>query len=106
MAARLRVLLVAPPQHRPRPLPTPARPPVPARSRSPLASVAVEQRAAPSERVYYGSFELAVGGYLQYHSYGGEPAASGAPSPPSPPRSSSWDFFNMFGDYGVYDNYC
>ena len=56
--------------------------------------------------MYYGSFELAAGGYPQYHSYGGEPDASGAPSPPSPPRSSSWDFFNVFGDYDVYDNYC
>jgi hypothetical protein len=75
-----------------------------ARSRPPPASVAVEQRAAPSERVYYGSFDP------QYHSYGAEPAPPVAgrapPPPPSPPRSSSWDFFNVFGDYDVYDNYC
>ncbi|RCV07711.1 hypothetical protein SETIT_1G267500v2 [Setaria italica] len=82
-----------------------------ARSRPPPASVAVEQRAVASERVYYGSFEPpAAGGYPQYHSYGGEPAAPAAgrapPPPPSPPRSSSWDFFNVFGDYDVYDNYC
>ncbi|OEL34113.1 hypothetical protein BAE44_0004869 [Dichanthelium oligosanthes] len=83
-----------------------------ARSRPPPASVAVDQRAPPLERVYYGSFEPAAGGYPQYHhSYGGEPAPAAAagrapPPPPSPPRTSSWDFFNVFGDYDVYDNYC
>ncbi|XP_062222500.1 protein ALTERED PHOSPHATE STARVATION RESPONSE 1-like [Phragmites australis] len=80
-----------------------------ARSRLPPASVAVEQRAAAPERVYYGSFEPAAGGYSQYYSYGGELAAAGraaAPPPPSPPRASSWDFFNVFDDYDVYDNYC
>uniref|UniRef100_A0A0A9GJG2 DUF632 domain-containing protein n=2 Tax=Arundo donax TaxID=35708 RepID=A0A0A9GJG2_ARUDO len=80
-----------------------------ARSRPPPASVAVEQRVAAPERVYYGPFEPAACGYPQDYSYGGEPAAPGraaAPPPPSPPRSSSWDFFNVFGDYDVYDNYC
>ncbi|KAL6634900.1 hypothetical protein ACP70R_027571 [Stipagrostis hirtigluma subsp. patula] len=83
-----------------------------ARSRPPPASVAVEQRAPPPERVYFGSFEPAAGAYQhqRYYSYGGEPAASlrsaAPPPPPSPPRASSWDFFNVFDDYDVYDNYC
>lgn len=77
-----------------------------ARSRPPPASVAVEQRAPPSERVYHGSVEPA-GGHPQYYSYGGEPAGRAvAPPPPSPPRTTSWDFFNVFADYDVYDNYC
>ncbi|XP_066319140.1 protein ALTERED PHOSPHATE STARVATION RESPONSE 1-like [Miscanthus floridulus] len=77
-----------------------------ARSRPSPASVAVvEQRAAASERVYYGSVEPAAGGDTRYYSYGGEPAGRAA-APPSPPRTTSWDFFNVFGDYDVYDNYC
>ncbi|KAF0934347.1 hypothetical protein E2562_024834 [Oryza meyeriana var. granulata] len=74
-----------------------------ARSRPPPASVAVEQRAPASERVYFGSFEPA-----QYHPYGGETrrADRAAAPPPSPPRASSWDFFNVFDNYEVYDNYC
>ncbi|KQK00689.1 nitrate regulatory gene2 protein [Brachypodium distachyon] len=78
-----------------------------ARSRPPPASVAVEQRAAPAERVYFGSFEPA-GGNPRYYSYGGEPTVAGraAAPPPSPPRASSWDFFNVFDNYEVHDNYC
>ncbi|XP_052143404.1 protein ALTERED PHOSPHATE STARVATION RESPONSE 1-like [Oryza glaberrima] len=74
-----------------------------ARSRPPPPSVAVEQRAPASERVYFGSFEPA-----QYHPYGGETrrADRAAAPPPSPPRASSWDFFNVFDNYEVYDNYC
>ncbi|KAK3154869.1 hypothetical protein QOZ80_2BG0196060 [Eleusine coracana subsp. coracana] len=73
-----------------------------ARSRPPPPSVAVEQRAAAPERVYFGY--SADRGYPQHLSYG-EPARAGrmvTPPPPSPPRESSWDFFNVFGDY---DNY-
>ncbi|KAG8059930.1 hypothetical protein GUJ93_ZPchr0002g24511 [Zizania palustris] len=74
-----------------------------AQSRPPPASVAVEQRAAMPERVYFGSFQPA-----QYHPYGGEPRRADrvAAPPPSPPRASSWDFFNVFDNYEVYDNYC
>uniref|UniRef100_A0A0D9VJA9 DUF632 domain-containing protein n=1 Tax=Leersia perrieri TaxID=77586 RepID=A0A0D9VJA9_9ORYZ len=68
-----------------------------ARSRPPPASVAVEQRAPASERVYFGSFEPA-----QYETR----RAAAAVPPPSPPRASSWDFFNVFDNYEVYDNYC
>ncbi|CAM0944693.1 unnamed protein product [Alopecurus aequalis] len=78
-----------------------------ARSRPPPASVALEQRAAVSERVYHGSFEPA-GGNPRYYAYGGEPAPAGraAAPTPSPPRASSWDFFNVFDNYEVHDNYC
>ncbi|CAO2048028.1 unnamed protein product [Urochloa humidicola] len=63
-----------------------------ARSRPPPPSVAVEQRAPTSERLYYGDHSS--------YSYGADPP------PPSPPRTTSWDFFNVFADYDVYDNYC
>ncbi|KAF7079760.1 hypothetical protein CFC21_083949 [Triticum aestivum] len=78
-----------------------------ARSRPPPASVAVEQRAPASERVYFGSSDPA-GGNARYYSYGGEatPAGKAPAPPPSPPRASSWDFFNVFDDYQVHDNYC
>ncbi|KAG8071797.1 hypothetical protein GUJ93_ZPchr0006g42401 [Zizania palustris] len=74
-----------------------------ARSRPPPASVAVEQRAAVPESVYFGSFEPA-----QNNSYDGKPkrADRAAAPPPSPPRASSWDFFNVFDNYEVYNNYC
>ncbi|KAL5208712.1 hypothetical protein ABZP36_033147 [Zizania latifolia] len=74
-----------------------------ARSRPPPASVAVEQRVAMPERVYFGSFQPA-----QYDPSGGEPRRADrvAAPPPSPPRASSWDFFNVFDNYEVYDNYC
>ncbi|XP_062219866.1 protein ALTERED PHOSPHATE STARVATION RESPONSE 1-like [Phragmites australis] len=85
-----------------------------ARNRPPQASVAVEQRTAAPERVYYGSFEPAAGGYPQHYSYGSEPPTPGRDSEPPtpgraaapPPSASSWDFFNVFDDYDVYDNYC
>jgi hypothetical protein len=76
-----------------------------ARSRPPAASVAVQQPAAPSERVYsyFGSVDQTN---TRRYAYGGEPTPAAAPAPPSPPRASSWDFFNVFHGYEVHDNYC
>ncbi|XP_066345781.1 protein ALTERED PHOSPHATE STARVATION RESPONSE 1-like [Miscanthus floridulus] len=81
-----------------------------ARSRPPLASVAVTQRApGPPERVVrFGSFD-AAGGYPQHYAYSAQrapvppPAALQRTAPPSPPKASSWDFLNVFEKYDSYE---